>query len=268
VDVSVGLTGINLNLDTLATVAAGGVAFATPDPPGSAVHTGHRFTMLDEPPGNWRDWSPRIAVGSPLLRTGVELPCLQRASLSWKTRRLGIRRTRRRAGWLLPLDDGRWVVPAQMVSPPSSATGDGAVLEVAGVRIPIADEETSVGAARAVVRPLPETDETELSRWSISQVRSVNAPEDVVLFTGPQEPQMIVTRSRMEASDGDWLVDTGIPLDDEWNGAAAVARQDAQLIGIVTIENGRAWIVRLGPLLGATPVDSVSSSERAAYSNP
>ncbi len=91
-DVSLGLSGINLNVDNLVTIAAGGVALATPEPPGELIHTGHRFELAVEPPSGWQDWSPRIAVGSSLLNSQVALPRLQRASLAWRVKRLGIPR--------------------------------------------------------------------------------------------------------------------------------------------------------------------------------
>ena len=253
VDVSVGLTGINLNLDTLATVAAGGVAFATPDPPGNTVHTGHRYTLLDEPPSNWSEWAPRIAVGSPLLRAGNELPRLQRGSLTWKARRLGFARARRRNGWFLPLDDGQWVVPARLVQVPADAVNDSAMMEVAGVRIPISDiqKARSDDNGKAHLIRLEAADVAEISRWPTDLIRPLENAEEVVLYTGPQEPQLIVPTDRITRVASGWVVDPSIPLDDEWNGAAAIARNDAKLVGLVTVAEGRAWLVPLAPLLVA-----------------
>jgi paraquat-inducible protein B len=261
VDFSVGFTGINLNVEPLATVAAGGVAFATPEPPGEMIHTGHRYALLDEPPSDWLEWAPRIAVGSPLLQPGNELPRLQRCSVSWKARRLGISRTRRRSGWLLPLDDGQWVVPAHLIQIPTNAVKDSARIEVAGVQIPMSDIEQARFDPdhKAVVVSLTAAGEAEIARWPIELIRPFNGSEDLVLYTGPQEPQMIVPPDRIGRESSGWVVDPSIPLDDEWNGAAAIARSDARLVGLLTVGDGRAWIVPLSPLLAAErePLTSV-----------
>ncbi len=244
--VSVGLTGISLNLDNLATVAAGGVALAIPDPPGDLIHTGHRFELLDEPPNNWFDWSPRIAVGSPLLDNKASLPRLQRAALTWRIKRLGIPRTHRRVGWLFPLDNGQWVIPSQLTTPPTGAVADSCMLEVSGARLPVPDDSTPNGKVTVSAMDV-ELDGT--ATWAVSEIRSSQVPEEIVLYTGPQDPQMIVPADRMQAVENAWLVEPSIPLDDQWNGAAAIASHDAHLIGMLVVDEGHAWVVPLAGLV-------------------
>ena len=245
-DVSLGLTGINLNVDNLVTIAAGGVALATPDPPGDPIHTGHRFELLAEPPSNWQDWSPRIAVGSSLLSSKVALPRLQRASLAWRVKRLGIPRSQRRVGWLLPLDNGTWVMPAHLAKPAAEAVEGSCMLEFAGVNIPVSDWDTQ---GPLVMRAIPQGFEPEIATWAVADIRFSGSPEELVLYTGPQEPQLVIPADRMQDAGGVWLVEPSIPLDESWDGAAAIAREDSKLIGILVMEENRPGIVPLAPLL-------------------
>lgn len=59
VDLNVSLTGIRLSADTLASIAFGGVAFATPDTPGPPAAPGRRFELHRKPKDEWLAWRPR-----------------------------------------------------------------------------------------------------------------------------------------------------------------------------------------------------------------
>jgi len=63
IDVDAGLrSGLKIRTESLATIMAGGVAFATPDPPGAAVSEGARFRLAEEPKKDWLRWSPALPV--------------------------------------------------------------------------------------------------------------------------------------------------------------------------------------------------------------
>jgi hypothetical protein len=245
-DLSLGLTGINLNMDNLITIAKGGVALATPDPPGERIHTGHRYELLAEPPSGWQDWSPRIAVGSSLLSQTVHLPRLQRVALAWQVRRLGIPRSQRRVGWLLPLEHGQWVVPTQLATPDPAAVEGSGSLEFAGLHVPAPKRDHD---GPLVIQNLKEDFSSEVATWALADIRYGKSPEDLVLYTGPQEPQLVIPADRLEEVKGIWLVEPSIPLDEGWNGAAAIARKDSKLIGILVMDPRQPGIVPLAPLL-------------------
>ncbi|HEY2989499.1 MAG TPA: MlaD family protein [Candidatus Binatia bacterium] len=64
VDVSAGLfRGIDIKMESLRSLVAGGIAFATPDDPKAPpARNGMTFPLYDEPKKEWLEWSPKIAI--------------------------------------------------------------------------------------------------------------------------------------------------------------------------------------------------------------
>ena len=62
VDVNFGLfRGLEINIESLRTLVAGGIAFATPDdaPP---AKDGTLFLLHDKPQAEWLEWRPKVPV--------------------------------------------------------------------------------------------------------------------------------------------------------------------------------------------------------------
>jgi hypothetical protein len=59
------LKGLEVHTGSIASILAGGVAFATPDSPGHEVKPGSVFRMHDEVKDAWLEWSPLIWRGPP-----------------------------------------------------------------------------------------------------------------------------------------------------------------------------------------------------------
>ena len=61
-DVSLSLfRGLEVNMESLRSLAAGGVAFATPDDPkDQPVKDGLAFPLYDKPAKEWLEWAPQI----------------------------------------------------------------------------------------------------------------------------------------------------------------------------------------------------------------
>lgn len=59
-----GLTGLHVHTESLSSLLAGGIAFATPDKPGAPAASGSVFKLYPESEKKWLRWSPRIWVGS------------------------------------------------------------------------------------------------------------------------------------------------------------------------------------------------------------
>lgn len=62
-DFKIGLRGVDVDIDTLASLAAGGIGFATPDPAGPPAAPGERFELAEEEVEGWQEWQPLIQMG-------------------------------------------------------------------------------------------------------------------------------------------------------------------------------------------------------------
>jgi paraquat-inducible protein B len=63
-DVKFGLfSGLEINVESLRSLVAGGIAFATPnDPQARPVRSGAVFPLYEEPAKAWSEWAPRIPI--------------------------------------------------------------------------------------------------------------------------------------------------------------------------------------------------------------
>ena len=113
------LEGLSLDVDSLESLIAGGIAFATPPDGGSRARTGARFALADQPEDDWLEWNPRVAIGE--FGVGITTPPpMKRMALRWETRVLRIDRSR--TGWMLPLESGV-LVPEELLTPPKDVRG-------------------------------------------------------------------------------------------------------------------------------------------------
>ena len=62
VQIDAGLFGLDLRLNPLKAVFAGGVAFATPDPPGPPAESGAIFALEEKAEDDWLKWAPAIPL--------------------------------------------------------------------------------------------------------------------------------------------------------------------------------------------------------------
>jgi paraquat-inducible protein B len=64
VDVSAGLLrGVEVNVESLRSLVAGGIAFATPnDPKDEPAKGGTVFRLYDKPMKEWLEWAPKISI--------------------------------------------------------------------------------------------------------------------------------------------------------------------------------------------------------------
>lgn len=244
-DVDIGLTGVKVNAETLATIASGGVSLATPDTPGKLVHTGHRFPLHKTAEDEWQAWSPNLLVGFGLA--GRPQPQPLRAALRWSERRLGFRRERQRSGWLLALSDGRLIGPTDLLTVPAAAIDQSATLEVAGTEISLREPAASGGGPVSVLRA--EVVAAAEHVWPRAKLRVAETREDCLIFPAPDEGTNVLSSSSFaipSGSDvGGWTLDLGAPVSAEMHGGCAVATQDGHVIGILVIDGKQRNLVPL-----------------------
>lgn len=245
-DVKIGLGGIELDAETLATIAAGGVSFATPNSPGNLAATGHRFELFNSPRDEWINWQPRIAIGTATLPTGSSTP---RSLLGYRRQQgaLGALGAGRQRGWLLPLDDGRLLGPANMLVIDEGDEEDYS-LEVSGKENSLPLSGTTAFGALATCRQPSELD-AKIVSWPVTKLRSANTPEELIVTCGSDDMTMPIAVERLtmleSAGVPAWGVDPGVPLDDTWHGASVVAASDGNVIGIFIRSDDRSLIVPL-----------------------
>ena len=238
VDVRLGLDGVRLNADTLSSILTGGISMATPEQPGAAVLTGHRFECLAEAQGRWLEWTPHLPLR---LDNRADLPVPVRASLQWE-RRFIIRRASQRTGWVLPLEGGLICGPANLLMPVPEVVS-GQRLEIAGQKIEI-DELNSrlVGNGLALLKPdsaLP----PRVPLWPLTNISQAAAPVDCLIVTAGLDSSLSLHAHRLTVDEtGDWTLNRSVPLSDELHGAAVVSRENGKLIGFLLITDDTARI--------------------------
>ncbi len=63
IDVSLGLSGLDVSAQSARTLIAGGIAFATPDDRGAKAAPDTAYRLYDSPDPEWLKWAPAIAHG-------------------------------------------------------------------------------------------------------------------------------------------------------------------------------------------------------------
>jgi hypothetical protein len=233
VEATMGLTGMTLELESLEALLAGGIALATPPDAGDVVHTGHRFELEREPPGDWVTWQPLVVIGSDLLPPGAPLPSPLRARSGW-TKGRWISRQRSHQGWVLQTDGGV-LGPADLLRPEAEA--EAPVLEVAGDVLPLTVSPVWASGGLALLEA-----RVSAAAWPMTRSRVAAAPEDCLAVADPTAAPMPLAAPRLAAADGGWSVDAAVPVDESWHGAAVVARDDGYLLGLLLVADGEVRV--------------------------
>ena len=242
-DINFGFGGLQINSETLATIAAGGIALGTPDPPGPLAIVGSRFELQEEP-NDWRDWTPRIPIGTSLLPDGSMLPQPVRVALVWKQRFLGISQSSHANGWGLLLADNRLIGPADLLTPPAAAVDGVAALQFEGTHITATAEQADIVAGlafRQLQDPLS-------GGWPLDRIRHMTKPEDCLIVFGSIDDTRSLPATRLSAKDGQLLIDPTFTLPQDAHGASVVAIRDGKLVAIIAIEAGRPHLLGFDPV--------------------
>lgn len=235
VNLDLGLSGLRVEIESLESILVGGIALATPDPPGPRAGTGYRFVLHESSESEWVQWQPRIAIGAPLLPPGTPRPNMLRLTVS-RTKGRFYKRTRRRKGWGLLLKGGL-IAPADLLDPADDAT-----LEVFGQRLLLTTLELKPTGALAW---LPFSGPPESSAWPSERVRRMDQPEDCVVLSDIVTRPIPLAATRLQPHDPYWAVDPAVSFDPTDHGAAVVARRDGAVVGVLLVDKGIGRIVPL-----------------------
>lgn len=242
IDVSLGLTGLQLNAETLTTIAQGGIAVATPETPGEAVSSGQRFPYERVAADEWLQWRPHINLADADLARLGRLPEPLRAVVRWNERLFGFSRGLELTGWVVVLDSQRLLAPADLLLPSTAAVGD-VVLEFAGRKLTLAPQSVQrLGdlALAGLTEGLPEG----VTAWPQARLRVAGEPEDVVIVTGAQAPHPL-SAAHLTVRDAAWDLAASTRLDPAWHGGAVLSARDGALVGLVVFHRGSPRIATL-----------------------
>lgn len=232
IDLKFGFQGFEFDAETLATIAAGGVALATPDLPGERVTTGHRFELSKSPRDEWLEWQPRLAIGSALLPDDFVFP-QPTIGISRGESNLGVFGGDSRRGWLLALAGGKILGPANLLT---LEDDDNRSLEIWGETVPLTPEGVTVSSGLAV-RMLPAESIEAESVWPLDKIQfNVNLSKlhgEVIVTCGSDNLTMPLSTERMTLADNLWQIDPKIPIDESWHGACVLSATERKLVGIV-----------------------------------
>ena len=236
VGVEIGLlSGVQLDAESLETIAAGGAAMATPNSPGHRIATGHRFGLAEQAEDEWLEWRPQIAIGRNLLPKNADISPPIRATLRWRRRSFGLMRERQQQVWAHVFDPGRLVCPWEGDLPKEIT------LEYAGKTIDVA-------ASRLKVLPgdLLQVEGVNMSVvdkvWKSAQMRLPASPENCLLVAGPDTMPLSASRIHATNNAHSWDLDAATELLEDWNGASVIAQSDGKLVGILHWNDGRPSI--------------------------
>lgn len=230
------LTGVSLEVDSLATLLSGGIAMATPPDAGEVVSTGYRFPIASEPPKDWITWQPLVVIGSSLLPPGAALPTPMRARLGWQQGKW-ITRSKSRQGWVLQTTAGL-LGPEDLLKAIEVADEQSVVLEVAGTSITLKAQPKWANNMLAVI-----DSNVSSTSWPAERIRKPISPEDCLAVGDPTSTPLPLAASRLTQNNGAWLVDPAVPVDESWHGAAVVARKDGYLVGLLIVDDDVVSVV-------------------------
>ena len=238
--------GLDVSADTLETIAAGGVAMATPDSPGKMVNSGRRFPLFSERDEEfdedvWLQWQPHIALGAVELPEGVVMPRPIRATLSWREGTI-IASQRHRRGWVLPLSDGRLLGPAELLKPPRKAIGGEAKLELAGRELTVSPVDVDLHGNLIALRLRQPID--GVIPWPVERLREPTTVEEVIVMAETVESSFPLPTSRLATAQGvrEWSVNPSFAIDPNLNGACVVSQDDGCVLGLVIVDKGQSVV--------------------------
>lgn len=235
-----GIKGVQLSIDSLASWVRGGVAFATPDQPGERVVTGYRFTLAPEPNREWLGWQPRIAVGHSGTGDRRDLPKPVRVAATWKASWLGLYRRQSAQTWGLALDNGQLLVPTSFVQA-AAAANENVTIEVAGGSFAFAAKDV---VTENQLSKLSVPVGLELEKWPVAQFNKQWNSSSVLLIVNPELNESIaIDSSRIAKQDAIGLsIVSSIAIADTLAGSAVTDADTGQLIGLLTKVKG-VWTI-------------------------
>ncbi|MCH2200586.1 MAG: MlaD family protein [Fuerstiella sp.] len=249
IGVHVGLSGIDLSADSLASLVLGGISFITPETnePATEVRNGHVFMLHQSVDESWLQNTASI----PLIN--VDLPKTVAIEGSISKSFLGIKRQRTFSvtGTLLRFDSAVSMLTGNLPSEVQAASGE--LVTDLRVRLPESDEWINIAFVDVredgeqndgvLLIAYPDDDASDVPR-NTDVLRVAVVPEECcavrTLFSGGQMSSAVHAFSVGDFSVRDriWMVtDTDQTDLSAWNGAPVISLSDGKIIGVMQATN-------------------------------
>jgi paraquat-inducible protein B len=237
-----GLQGLHLSVDSLSSWLRGGIAFATPDQPGTRVATGYRFPLVEKPNREWITWQPQIALGNRIGNEPHSLPKPLRVAATWKASWLGLYRRQSEQTWGIALSDGTLQLPATFTRAANRA--EKVNIELAGSSFPfIASEVVVRGALASLKLPTP----MELERWPVDQLEYHWDGKSNLLIINPElsEPMALDPSRFVKKLDDGFTIAPAISISEALAGSPVIDSKTGYIVGLLTRMDGSWGIAML-----------------------
>lgn len=243
------LSGFELNAESLATIAKGGIAFITPQSTDSReVRSGDVFTLHRKREDDW------VTDAIPVNLMQLDAPPTETVVAKWKQKHFGIPRSHSRiaSGLVVASEQGtRILVPADMVHV-TEAEQDSLTLtagnEEATLTIPAVNERDVEQLLVAINLP----DALQVSDiLSPARHRSADAVEDCFAVRRTQQDAKktvvieMIGREQLQAHQGIWRCNNTHLTSETWHGAAVVSSSDEKVIGMLVVSDEGPLVVPL-----------------------
>lgn len=250
-DVDVGLTGVELNFETLSTLFAGGINVATPDPPGTPIATGTRFELLLEADETVAAASPNLTLNGSVRQTSVMRSPPPPATITWKETTLGFKFTKRKTGNLLLLDDGSLLGLTEFLTASEDAVADTTRLEMFGEEFSV-QLSTPPSSLLATIMLGTEFQQKAMKQngvrlWSKSKLGPLSESTSLVLLQ-PSGGFHICMPESFSIVDGEALIDKPDQGSNALNGWPAFDFQNETLVGLQCFKENRLWVYPVTPI--------------------
>ena len=256
-DLEIGFSGVQMDVDSLSSLAAGGIALSTAEPSGAAIKNGHRFTLLNAAPDEPLEAQAKIPLGSSLLPDNRSLP-RPLTSVIRVTKKGWLGSTREDEGWGVILEGDKLLILSDISIPDTKNSDDrSTTLVIEGQELKaVLDANLSHDIKLFNIAAL---DRSSTAAWPLARLRNAIRPEDCLIVADPLSSPMPIDAARLTPLRGQWRIDSSFSLGPQWQGAFVVSRSDGALVGLVRCDKANDSVLLL------SKGDVVAAGRRVAY---
>ena len=243
VQLDAGLTGLKVSAESLATIVRGGIGVITPeDKAAQPARPGDIFELSAEEDKDWTEQAAAINLLELVPPTTVAL------TASWQQKTLGFTRSLTRSALAVPVDAAgkiELLVPASFIAPASGSL-EGSFKVGLDSKPEQSLELPSNSAGDLIARLAVAT--SDVPALPANRLRIPSGPEDCFVARQTGSGEMVIEslgKQELNLAADRWLTSKPGLSSLLWNGAAVLAANDGQLIGLFVVDDSGAYIAPL-----------------------